>query len=117
MTTSSRGAVEVVAQELALPQLDHQRTALLVGEEALGEVAEAVQVARVTDPCHDAAAPQLLSPRKESKMAKERSKTAGDKLRDRISEAKSRFQGRTPRTRTRKRPQARGSTRGRLRRK
>jgi hypothetical protein len=50
-------------------------------------------------------------------MAKERTKTAGDKLRDRISEAKSRFQGRTPRTRTRKRPQARGSTRGRLRRK
>jgi hypothetical protein len=54
---------------------------------------------------------------KESKMAKERSKTAGDRLRDRISEAKSRFQGRTPRTRTRKRPQARGSMRGRLRRK
>jgi hypothetical protein len=39
-------------------------------------------------------------------MAKKRSKTAGDKLRDRLSEAKSRFQGRTPRTRTRKRPQA-----------
>jgi hypothetical protein len=39
-------------------------------------------------------------------MAKKRSNTAGDKLRDRLSDAKSRFQGRTPRTRTRKRSQA-----------
>jgi hypothetical protein len=86
------------------------------GQEALGELAEAVQDVRVAAACHDAAA-QLPSRRKESKMAKKRSKTAGDKLRDRLSEAKSRFQGRTPRTRTRKRPQARGSMRGRVRRK
>jgi len=61
--------------------------------------------------CHDAA-PNCRRVERELKMAKKRSKTAGDKLRDRLSEAKSRFQGRTPRTRTRKRPQPR-----RLRRK
>jgi hypothetical protein len=61
--------------------------------------------------------PNFRRVERESKMAKKRSKTAGDKLRARISEAKSRFQGRTPRTRTRKRPQARGSMRGRVRRK
>src|SRR5829696_3106648 len=38
------GAVEVVGEDLALEWLDHKRTALLVGQEPLGETAEAIEV-------------------------------------------------------------------------
>ena len=38
------GTPEVVGEDLALEALDHERAAALVGEEALGEGAEAIEV-------------------------------------------------------------------------
>ena len=88
-------AVEVVGKDLPLEGLDHQRVAALVGEEALGEVAEAVEsltrwyvhrhvVARV--------AGWKLKTRVESRPA-----DWFDKWRGRIGEARVRVEGRAHR--------------------